>query len=590
MTQQTFEQTRWSLKDLFPAVDSTEYEGAFKELETLVVEFEKVREQLDEEMDSDEFMGIIGQVDKINRIAHKMYAFVQLWYTEDTQNENAMAAMGRVDQFVTELSNRTLFFNLWWKKISDMTANRLMEDSGDYRYWLEQIRNFKDYTLSEPEEKIINLKDITGFTALNNVYDTMTNRYMFKLEIDGEEKELTRGQLMVYVRSTDPDLRQRAYAELYRVYGGDGLILGQIYQAIVRDWYNENITLRGINTPMSVRNLRNDIPDDVINTLLDVSRKNVDVFQRFFKLKAKTIGMEKLRRCDIYAGVGQSEKEYDFNTAYEMVMDSFETFAPKFADLARRVFVEGHIDSEVRKGKMGGAFCASTVPELTPWVLLNYQGKADDVSTMAHELGHAIHAMMAAEHTMFTFHSCLPLAETASTFGEMMLIDKILAEETDDDVRRDILFRQVDDNYATIMRQIYFAIFERTAHKMTLENASVNELASAYLDNLNEMFGDAVEVTDEFKWEWVSIPHIYGTPFYVYAYAFGQLLVLSLYQQFKAEGDSFKPRYMEILAAGGSKAPAQIISEAGFDFTDPAFWQGGYDVISAMVDELEKLA
>jgi oligoendopeptidase F len=239
---------------------------------------------------------------------------------------------------------------------------------------------------------------------------------------------------------------------------------------------------------------------------------------------------------------------------------------------------------------MGGAFCASTVPELTPWVLLNYQGKADDVSTMAHELGHAIHAMMAGDHTIFTFHSCLPLAETASTFGEMMLIDKILAEETDEDVRRDILFRQVDDNYATIMRQIYFALFERTAHKMVLENASVNELAAAYLENLKEMFGDAVEVTDEFKWEWVSIPHIYGTPFYVYAYAFGQLLVLSLYQQFKVEGDSFKPRYMEILAAGGSKAPAQIISEAGFDFTDPAFWQGGFDAISAMVDELEKIA
>ncbi|MEE4193665.1 MAG: M3 family oligoendopeptidase [Anaerolineae bacterium] len=590
MTQKTFEQTRWDLKDLFPGSDSAEFEAAFAELETLVTDFEKVREQLDEEMNTDEFMEIVSQVDRINRVAHKMYAFVQLWYTEDTQNEKAMAAMGRVDQFVTDLSNRTLFFNLWWKKISDMTAKRLMADSGDYKYWLEQIRNFKDYTLSEAEEKIINLKDMSGFTALNNVYDTMTNRYTFKLEVDGEEKELTRGQLMVHVRSTDADLRQRAYAELYRVYGNDGLILGQIYQAIVRDWYNENITLRGIKTPMSVRNLRNDIPDDVVDTLVEVTRKNVDVFQRFFKLKAKTIGMDKLRRCDIYAGVGESDKEYDFNTAFEMVMESFESFTPKFAELAKRVFVENHIDSEVRKGKMGGAFCASTVPELTPWVLLNYQGKADDVSTMAHELGHAIHAMMAADHTVFTFHSCLPLAETASTFGEMMLIDKILAEETDEAVIRDILFRQVDDNYATIMRQMYFAIFERTAHKMVLENASVKDMAEAYLENLKEMFGDAVEVTDEFKWEWVSIPHIYGTPFYVYAYAFGQLLVLALYQQFKLEGESFKPRFMEILAAGGSKAPAEIISEAGFDFTDPAFWQGGYDVISNMVDELEKLA
>ena len=272
----------------FPGADSPEFEAAFGELETMVAGFEKVREQLDEELDSDEFMAIISQMDKINRIAHQMYAFVQLWYTEDTQNEKAMANMGRVDQFVTDLSNRTLFFNLWWKKVSDMTADRLMADSGDYKYWLEQIRNFKDFTLTESEEKIINLKDMSGFTALNNVYDTITNRYTFKMEVDGEEKELTRGQLMTYVRSTDPDVRQRAYAELYRVYADDGLILGQIYQAIVRDWYNENITLRGIKTPMSVRNLRNDIPDEVIDTLLEVSSKNVGVFQRFFKMKAKT--------------------------------------------------------------------------------------------------------------------------------------------------------------------------------------------------------------------------------------------------------------------------------------------------------------
>jgi oligoendopeptidase F len=590
MKEKTYQPTPWSLQDLYPAADSPEFEASFEVIETLVTEFEKVRESLSEDISVDAFMDAIHQIDKITRIGHKMYAYVQLWYTQDTQNEKAMALMGRVDQFVTGLSNRTLFFTLWWKQVSDKTAQRLLDASGDYRYWLEQIRNFKDYTLSEPEEKVINLKDTTGFNTLNNIYDTITNRYTFKLTIDGEEKEYTRGELMVHARSTDPELRQAAYAELYRVYGSDSIILGQIYQAIVRDWYNENISLRGIDSPISVRNLRNDIPDEVVDTLLEVARKNVGVFQRFFQLKAKTIGMDKLRRCDIYASVGEADKEYDFDTAFHMVMDSFESFTPKFAQLARRVFEENHVDAQVRKGKMGGAFCASTVPELTPWVLLNYNGKADDVATMAHELGHAIHAMMAADHTIFTFHSCLPLAETASTFGEMMLLDKMLAEEEDDAVRRDILFRQVDDNYATIMRQIYFALFERTAHQMILDNASVNELAAAYLENLNEMFGDAVDVTDEFKWEWISIPHIYGTPFYVYAYAFGQLLVLSLYQQFKVEGEAFKPRYMDILATGGSKAPVQLLSEAGIDISDPAFWQGGFDAINDMVAQLEQLA
>ncbi|MBI3737940.1 MAG: oligoendopeptidase F, partial [Chloroflexi bacterium] len=212
-----------------------------------------------------------------------------------------------------------------------------------------------------------------------------------------------------------------------------------------------------------------------------------------------------------------------------------------------------------------------------------------DVAVMAHELGHAIHSMLAAHHTAFTFHSSLPLAETASTFGEMMLTDKLLAEETDESVRRDLLFKQMDDAYATIMRQSYFAMFEKQAHEMVLKNASVDEISAAYFEMLKEQFGDSLELSDEFKWEWVSIPHIYHTPFYVYAYAFGQLLVLSLYQQFKAEGESFKPRYLKILSAGGSEAPAKILSDAGVDIRSAKFWQGGFDVLQKLVSELETL-
>ena len=270
-----------------------------------------------------------------------------------------------------------------------------------------------------------------------------------------------------------------------------------------------------------------------------------------------------------------------------MVFDSFTQFDPRLAEMAERVFAEEHLDSEVRKGKRGGAFCLTALPDVTPWVLLNFQGRAEDVATMAHELGHAIHSMLASEHSLFTAHACLPLAETASTFGEMMLVDRLLEHETDESVRRDLLFRQVDDAYATIQRQAFFALFERQAHEMIEGGASVDELAEAYLDNLKQQFGDAMDVSDEFRWEWVSIPHIYNVPFYVYAYAFGQLLVLSLYQQFKLEGESFKPRYIKILSTGGSKAPVQLLSEAGIDVHNAAFWQGGFDVIAKLVDELE---
>jgi oligoendopeptidase F len=197
--------------------------------------------------------------------------------------------------------------------------------------------------------------------------------------------------------------------------------------------------------------------------------------------------------------------------------------------------------------------------------------------------------MLASEHSVFTQHPSLPLAETASTFGEMILLDRLLSQEQDKSVRRDMLFRQVDDAYATIMRQAFFALFERQAHEMIHQGASTDELAAAYLENLSQQFGDAVEVTDEFRWEWISIPHIYNVPFYVYAYSFGQLLVLSLYQQYKAEGDSFKPRYLKILSAGGSESPARVLSDAGVDIYSPAFWQGGFDVVKNAIDALEAL-
>jgi oligoendopeptidase F len=585
----TFSQSPWNLTDLFPATDAPELEAAFGELQKQVAEFEQYRADLDPGMDVEHFMEILEHSEKTTRLAYRVYGFAGLLFSADTQNQTAMALMGRVQQFFAELENRTLFFSLWWKELDDASTKRFLDVSGDYRYYLEALRLQKPHTLSEPEEKIVNLKNVTGAGALTNLYDSITNRYTFKLEVDGETKELTRGELMSYVRMADPDLRARAYQELYRVYGDDGAILGQMYQTLVRDWRNENVTLRKHANPIAARNLGNDIPDEAVDALLTVAQKNAHVFQRFFKIKARLLGMGKLRRYDVYAPISKSSKNYDFEKAAQMVLESFSEFHPDFAKQAKRVFDDNHLDSEVRKGKRGGAFCWTVEPALTPWVLVNYQGKGDDVATLAHELGHAIHSMMAESHSAFTQHSCLPLAETASTFGEMMLIDRLMAEENDPAVRRDMLFRQIDDNYATIMRQSFFALFEKTAHEMVQNNASVDELAAAYLENLKTQFGDSVEVSDEFKWEWVSIPHIYHTPFYVYAYAFGQLLVLALYKQFKAEGESFKPKYMKLLAAGGSEAPEKILQESGIDIRSAAFWQGGFDVLSGLVDELEKL-
>ncbi len=590
MTDKTYTQSPWDLTDLFASVDDPKIDATFEEITKGVESFQAYREQLTPDISEDLFLNIIENYEHFFRLVSQVSGFAELSFAGDTQDQKAQALVAKVDQFQAETNNKTLFFSLWWRALDDENAKRLLDASGDYRYWLVAMRNFKDYTLSEKEEQVINIKDVTGFSALNMLYDSITNRYIFKVEIDGEEKDMTRGELMALVRESDPDLRARAYQELFRVYEADAPILGQIYQAISRDWRNENVNLRGFKTPISVRNLVNDIPDNVIEILLDVTRKNAKHFQRFFQLKAKRLGVEKLTRYDIYAPVEKSDKVYDYNDAAEVVLESFDEFHPTFAAMAKQILDANHVDSEVRKGKMSGAFCATVTPKLTPWVLLNYQGRPDDVATMAHELGHGIHSLMAQNHTAFTQHACLPLAETASTFGEMMLVEKLLAKETDEAVRRDLLYRQMDDAFATILRQNYFSMFEKTAHDLIAEGAQVSEIADAYLANLKSQFGDAVDVSDDFRWEWVMVPHFYAVPFYVYAYAFGQLLVLSLYKQYQAEGDAFKPRYMKILAAGGSIAPVQLLANAGIDVTTAEFWQGGFDVIDEMVTKLENLS
>jgi oligoendopeptidase F len=579
----------WSLKDLLPTGSKEELEALFNGLEHMAADFEAARSLLKPDISEEAFLTLIARQEEMTCKANVLFSFANLKFAADTQDQSALALLARIQQFTAELTNRTMFFSLWWKDLDDAPAKRLMASTGDNRYWLDEMRHFKKYTLTEPEEKIINLKDVTGASAMNTLYDSITNRYTFDLTINGEKKTMTRGELSVYIREADPSLRKQAYQELYRVYGQDAPILGQIYQNIVRDWRNEQLNLRKFVSPLAVRNLANNIPDEAVDTLLEVAEKNASLFQRYFQLKARWLGLKKLRRYDVYAPVSKSDKEYTFDQAVRLVMAAYRAFDPRVAELAERVLAEDHLDSEVRRGKQGGAFCLTALPTLTPWVLQSYQGKAEDVATLAHELGHAVHSMLASKHSIFTFHASLPLAETASTFGEMLLVDHLLKNETDEAVRRDLLFRQMDDAYATILRQAYFAIFEKEAHEMVAVDASVDEICAGYMANLKTQFGDAVELSDEFKYEWVSIPHIYHVPFYVYAYSFGQLLVFSLYRQYKQEGEAFKPRYLKILETGGSQSPEQILSAAGIDIRKASFWQGGFDVIAGLVEQLEKI-
>jgi oligoendopeptidase F len=589
MPKDEFRSKGWSLDALIAAKTGPEMEAVFDELEAAVGELEARGDALLPSIDAETFAEILTSVERIGHLTRRLNGYATLWLAEETSDQSALALRSRVNETAAAVRNRTLFFELWWKGLDDENAARLLVASGDVRYYLETLRRFAPFTLSEAEEKVINVKDVYGAQGLETLYDMISNALTFEMEIEGEVRTVTRTELMVYARDPSPQRREAAYKALYEVFGGQGGVLGQLYTYLVGDWNAENVGLRGMSAAISARNLRNDLADEVVDALLASCRRNAPLFQRYFRLKAGWLGVDRLRRYDLYAPVTDVERTVPFADGVAMALEGFRGFSAEIADLAERVLAEDHLDAEVRPGKDTGAFCYGVVPELTPWVLVNYNERLDDVSTLAHELGHAVHAMLAADHSVLTFHSSLPLAETASNFGEILLLKRQLESEDDPVVRRHLLAKFVDDAYASILRQTYFVLFERDAHRLIVdEGATVDRLCEHYLESLREQFGDAVDVSDEFRWEWVSVPHIYQVPFYCYAYAFGLLLVLALYRQYEREGDAFVPRFVRLLGRGGSLAPVEALDEAGVDVRDEAFWQGGFDMIAEMIDELER--
>jgi oligoendopeptidase F len=580
----------WSLKDLLPDPVDRAVEQNLSKLEQVVSHLEALRADLTPAISAEKFTQSLELLETINILMRRLQAYSYLWLSEDTQNEAALNLRDRLDQSLVSLGNRVLFYEIWFKDLPDEAAKKLIDQSADLKYFFESIRRFKAYTLTEREEQLLALKDPNGIDALVSLYEMIVNRFTFSLEVDGGKKTLTRDQLTSYYFNPSAEIRRAAYQELYRVYGENSTVLAQIYSHRVRDWHAEGIELRGYASPISARNLGNDLPDEVVESLLSVCRKNASLFQRYFLLKARNLGLDKLCRYDIYAPLAKSEKKYDFAFASQLVLDTFEKFSPQVANLARQVFDQQHLDQETRHGKRGGGFCYAALPELTPWVLVNFSGRPGDIATLAHELGHAVHSMLAGQHSVLSFHPSQPLAETASIFAEMQLTDRLLQEEHDPAVRRDLLVRVIDDAYATVIRQAYFTLFERDAHRMLVEGKSFDDLANHYFANLTEQFGPAVEIPDEFKWEWITIPHIYDAPFYTYSYSFGQLLVLALYQQYRHEGAAFIPRYLKILSYGGSQAPIKILQEAGLDISAETFWQGGFDVLDNMITDLARIA
>ena len=542
-------------------------------------------------MSSKKFMGILQQVEEMSEKMSKIGGYASLLYSSDTQSDEATSLMTQMSKLGSEISNKILFFDLWWKtKVDKKNAKRLMEDTGELTEYLLHKRLFAKYALSEPEERIINTLDVTGISALVKLYDKITNAYEYKMKIGNKTQTMTREELTNYVRSTNPKIRETAYKTILTKYTENKGVIGEIYQNIVLNWRDEGIEIRGYKTPISMRNIGNDVDDKTIESLLSVCKKNSSVFQKFFVQKAKMLKMKKLRRYDLYAPAAANikEKNYTYKKSVKLVFESLGKFSETLEEFARKVFNENHIDSSVRQGKRDGAFCSTISPKITPYVLVNFTGKSRDVFTLAHELGHAVHSQAAQDRSILVQDAPLPLAETASTFSELLLYDN-LSDKISDDEKKIVLSEKIDDLYATILRQSFFTIFEVDAHKQIGKGTTVDEISKTYLQNLKEQFGNSVSLSEDFAIEWSCIPHFYHTPFYCYAYSFGNLLALSLFQRYKKEGKDFVQAYINILAAGGSKKPEKLLSEYGFDIRSTKFWQQGFDYVDEQVKALSSL-
>jgi oligoendopeptidase F len=577
---------RWDLSHL--AENPVErFETLLGEIKAKVTQLEAARTQLSPTMATSIFHPLLTLSEDIAAASSRISAYAYLWFSENTKDLAARSFKTKVEERLTALQNRLVFFDLWWQSVDEDNALRLMTGTGTLRYHLETIRRFKPHTLSEPEEKIVNIKNITGRSAVHSLYDVVTNAFTFTLTLNGTRKTMTREELTSYLRHTQGRLREAAYRELYRVYADQHDLLGEIYKTLVNDWKAENLQLRHFTSPIATRNLGNDIPDEAVTSLLKVCQKNAGIFQDYFRIKAHLCKIKPMTRYHIYAPHRTVQKSYRYHDAVRMVLEAYRGFSPKLADLAEQVVYEHHIDARTRPAKIGGAYCYSVVPNMTPYVLLNFTGEARDIATMAHELGHAVHGMLAAKHSIFTFHSTLPLAETASVFGERILSDALMNQERDKKVKQALLLNQLDDIYATVLRQAYFVQFENHAHEMIAQGATVKDLAKTYLTEVRQQFGKGIKVPEEFQWEWLTIPHIFASPFYCYAYSFGNLLVLALYRMYQKEGTSFVPKYLDLLRTGGSEAPQTILAKVGVDMASEDFWQSGFDTIREMVDQLE---
>lgn len=592
--EQTKELPRWDLTDLYKGTDDPTLTGDLGNLLDRARSFAsqwqgKVASGT---LSSEQLLSALNDYESLVRQATKIGSFASLHYSTDTTDPDRGALLQKVREQSSLVSTQLLFFTLELGRLEESKLNTYLESAllTPYHHYLSIQKDIAKHNLSQAEETILEETANSRGRAFRRLFTETVSRMKFELEIDGQTKTLTQSELLAYNYHPDRKLREAASKSLAVTLERNAPTLTFITNTLLAEKEVMD-RLRSFEAPESSMHLSNELPMKAVSTMVDVCVKNFSIVEDYYNLKRELLGLESLSHFDRYAPLKASEENIAYDKACQIVLEAYRDFSEKLHQLALPFFEKNWIDVPVSPGKRGGAFCAGVSPDHHPYILLNYTDKPRDVMTLAHELGHGLHDCLASEHHILDYHPVLPLAETASTFGEMLTFEKLYSELDNDEERLSLLCGKLEDTFATVFRQISMFRFERRIHEARrtegeLKTERLNEL---WQECMGEMFGDSLSLGDEHKWTWLYIPHIVQTPFYVYAYAFGELLVLSLYARYQSEGEEFIDKYLELLKAGGSQSPQTILAKLNIDIEDPNFWQAGCDLIATNLDKAKSL-
>jgi oligoendopeptidase F len=607
-------ETAW---DLEPLVDGEGEAGVERRLQDALARSRVFAERYAgtlEGLDSAGLGEAMSELAVIYELVGRAGSYAALRFSTDTAAPANGALLQKVQERETEIATTLLFFELEWAALSDERVDQLLAGEGlDFcRHYLHSARRYREHLLSEPEEKILAEKALTGASAWSRLFEELTSAIEVTIPGGGEpsraggpsesqaenagespraaepvaldvalsnlmsgDRDLRRGTAEAVSAALEPGLRTRAF----------------LFNTLLADKATDD-RLRRYPSWLAARNLSNEASDESVQTLIDAVHGRFEIARRWYRLKARLLGVERLADYDRMAAVTADEVTYSFAEGREIVLDCYSSFSPELGALAKRFFDERWIDAPVRTAKRGGAFCASAVPSIHPYVLLNYTASRRDVLTLAHELGHGVHFALAARQGVFHQGTPLTLAETASVFAETVVFGRLLAEDSSPASRLALLASNLEDTIATVFRQVAMNRFEDLVHTERRERGelSVARFGELWAESQSELLGDSVEITDGYRSWWSYIPHFIGSPGYVYAYAYGQLLALSVYQRYEQQGPELVPRYLEMLAAGGSRSPEQLGQIVGIDLADPGFWDAGLDLVERQLQDAEAAA